>query len=253
MGCPILEPVEYLSCAREREECMRWFIVAIFIVLPFAGVSVQAKEIKTNGVTMMNAPEWLTTSRVDKVIERMQSKLEWTIRRIDVFWYKTSAEFEKAQSFGGLVMAVTKTVNGVVSVHMGPTVNQTNFDETFGHELVHVIVVQKYGDSIPKWLEEGLANHLAKRGVVDYKWLAAQPFPADVRELSHPIRGSAALVGYRYKASQALAEMLDKKCELSNLIRLSVQRKMENYIETYCGIKDLNSAFREWMKKKAAL
>jgi hypothetical protein len=141
--------------------------------------------------------------------------------------------------------------NGTASVHLGPDVNDKNFDDVFGHEMVHVIVFQKYKDSIPKWLEEGLANHLAKRGNVDYKWLAKQPFPDDVREMAHPFKGSAALISYRYMASQAFAEMLQKKCELENLIRLSVQRKMEDYMRTYCEIKDLNVAFRDWVKKKA--
>lgn len=224
--------------------------VLIFCVAVYSNEG-QTKEIKTNGVTMPDAPEWLTTSRTDKVIERMQNKLEWTTRQVNVYWYKTQEEFDKAQSFGTLASAVTKKVNGVTTVHMGPSVDQNDFDEIFAHELVHVIVNQKYGESIPKWLEEGLANHLAKRGTIDYKWLSRQPFPADVRELSHPMKGSFALVSYRYKASQALAEMLDKKCDLSNLIRLSVQRKMENYIETFCEIKDLNNAFRDWVKRKA--
>src|SRR5690606_18961288 len=103
-----------------------------------------------------------------------------------------------------------------------------------------------------KWLEEGLANHLSKMQPVDYKWLAQQPFPNDVRELAHPFKGDATLVSYRYKASQAFAEMLNKKCDLQNLIRLSVQRKMEDYMRTYCEIKDLNKAFQDWVKKKAA-
>jgi HPt (histidine-containing phosphotransfer) domain-containing protein len=217
----------------------------------FFSLNAQAKEIKTNGISMMNAPAWLTTSRVDKVVERMQGKLEWTIRRVDVFWYPTEAEFEKAQSFGSAVSAVTKFANGVATVHMGPTVSLTDFDQVFGHELVHVIVVQKYGPSIPKWLEEGLANHLAKRGAVDYKWLAKQPFPSDVHELAHPLKGSAAMISYRYKASQAMAEMLDKKCDLSNLIRLSVKEEMERRIETLCEIKDLNDAFKTWVKRQA--
>jgi hypothetical protein len=57
---------------------------------------------------------------------------------------------------------------------------------------------------------------------------------------------------YRYKASQAFAEMLAGKCDLQNLIRLSVERKMEDYMATYCEIKDLNQAFRDWVKKKAS-
>src|SRR5690606_14376126 len=109
----------------------------------------------------------------------------------------------------------------------------------------------KYKSAIPKWLEEGLANHLSRAKKVDYRWLASQPFPEDVRDLAHPFKGDASQVSYRYKASQAFAEMLDKKCDLQNLIRLSVERNMEDYIRRYCEIPDLNLAFREWVKKQA--
>lgn len=224
----------------------------LFQVVLFASVELAAKEIKTNEVTMANAPAWLTTPRVEKVTNRMQHKLEWSTRRIDVHWYDTAEAFGKAHSLGSQAMAVTRNAGGVVTVHLGPKVTTENFDETFGHELVHVIIMQKYKDAIPKWLEEGLANHLASVRKVDYKWLVTQPFPQDVRELAHPFSGSADGISYRYKASQAFAEMLQKKCELDNLIRLSVQRKMENYIATYCEIKDINAAFREWVKKRAA-
>jgi HPt (histidine-containing phosphotransfer) domain-containing protein len=160
-------------------------------------------------------------------------------------------EYLAAQNLGPLADAVTVFKGEVATVHISPEVKNEDFDGILGHELVHVIIGQKYKSAIPKWFEEGLANHLAKRGVVDYKWLAKQPFPADVHELAHPFSGSAAMIGYRYKASQALAEMLDKKCDLDNLLRLSVQRKMENFVEITCEIKDLNAAFREWVKKKA--
>lgn len=209
------------------------------------------KEIKTNEIVMPNAPVWLTQTRVEKVTDRIQNKLEWSTRRIEARWYATQAEFEKVHGFGPQATAVTKQTDGVSTIHLGPGVNNQNFDAIFGHELVHVIVNQKYQAAIPKWLEEGLANHLAKRGEVNYKWLMSQPFPAEVRELAHPFQGSADGIGYRYMASQALAEMLQKKCELENLIRLSVQRKMEDYIVTYCEIKDLNQAFKDWVKKKS--
>ena len=227
------------------------FFVTTSLVLFGAFSTAWAKDITTNEVTMTNAPAWLTQTRVEKVTDHIQDKLEWSTRRTPVIWFTSQAEFERIHGMGPMASAVTQSKDGKSTVYLGPTVDSANFDEIFGHEIVHVIIAQKYGDSIPKWLEEGLANHFGKRGTVDYKWLAKQPFPKDVHELAHPFNGTAAGIGYRYKASQALAEMLDQKCHLQDLIRLSVQRHMEDYISNTCEIKDLNQAFRDWVKKKA--
>lgn len=222
---------------------------------------VAAKTIQTNELTFSNAPEWVTESRVDRVVSRIQNKLEWTTRRTKVNWYTNLNEYTKAHSLGPDAIAVTTSSGSTSLILMGPTVTSENFEHVLGHELVHVIVYQKYKGAIPKWLEEGLANHLARPGQLDYKWLAKQPFPKDVRELAHPFAASASRnrnltreldsVRYRYKASQALAEMLDKKCDLLNLVRMSVARKMEPYIATMCEIQDLNAAFRDWVLKKS--
>lgn len=224
----------------------------LFFVLTLA-----AKDITTNELKMDGAPEWLKQPRVERITDRIQNKLEWSTRKTSVHWYKTQADFDKVQSFGSLALAVTKNDGVTAVIHIGPRVTESNFDQVFGHEMVHVIVMQKYRESIPKWLEEGLANHLSSREKVDYKWLASQPFPDDVHQLAHPFNGTASgvtadKVKYRYRASQAFAEMLAKKCDLEVLIRLSVQRKMEDFMRTYCEIKDLNAAFREWVKKKSA-
>lgn len=220
-----------------------------------------AKTIQTNELAFSNAPEWLTESRVDRVVSRIQNKLEWTTRRTRVMWYTNLGEYTKAHSLGANAIAVTTSSGATSLILMGPTVTAENFDHVLGHELVHVIVFQKYKGAIPKWLEEGLANHLARPDQLDYKWLAKQPFPEDVRELAHPFASSASRsrnrmremdsVRYRYKASQALAEMLDKKCDLLNLVRMSVARKMEPYIATMCDIPDLNIAFRAWVLAKS--
>ncbi|MDZ4082820.1 MAG: hypothetical protein U1E10_07780 [Bdellovibrionales bacterium] len=222
---------------------------------------VAAKTIQTNELTFANAPEWVTESRVDRVVSRIQNKLEWTTRRTKVNWYTNVGEYIKAHSLGPDAVAVTTSSGSTSVILMGPTVTSENFEHVLGHELVHVIVYQKYKGAIPKWLEEGLANHLARPGQLDYKWLAKQPFPKDVRELAHPFASSSGrsrnlmremdTVRYRYKASQALAEMLDKKCDLLNLVRMSVARKMEPYIATMCEIQDLNVAFRDWVLKKS--
>lgn len=211
-------------------------------------LSAHAKEIETNSVHMADAPEWLTRPRVEKVIDRIQMHLEWSIRKIETYWYADAASFSKAHSLGPLAMAVSKKSDN--TIHMGPMVTSANFDAVFGHELVHIILGQKYKDAIPKWLEEGLANHLAKYGKVDYAWLKKQPFPEDVRTLTHPYSGAVSRIHYHYIASQALAEMIAKKCDLANLLRLSVERNMEDYLSTYCEIKDLNAEFKAWVKKK---
>lgn len=117
-------------------------------------------------------------------------------------------------------------------------------------DLFCVIIFQKYKESIPQWLEEGLANFISKSGPVNYKWLGKQPFPKDVRDLTHPFSGDLDLLHYHYEGSQALAEMIASRCDIKNLLRLSVGRKMESYLDTYCRINDLNSAFQKWIKTK---
>ncbi len=205
---------------------------------------------RTNAVIIEGAPDWLKSPRVERVTGRIQHKLEWSTRRVKVQWFTTKSSFENAHNLGPSAAAVTKYTNGEATILIGPSVTTDNFDKLFGHELVHVIVYQKYKSAIPKWFEEGLANHLSKTEPVNYKWLAAQPAIKDFHELAHPQSGSVSGIVYRYKASQAFAEMLDKKCKLDNLIRLSVERKMEDYIKTYCKIDDLNKAFKDWITSK---
>jgi len=161
-------------------------------------------------------------------------------------------DYLKAHNLGAAALAVAKSKDN--SIHLGPKINNKNFDQVFGHELVHIISFQKYKGAIPKWLEEGLANYVSKKAPVNYKWLAKQAFPKDVRKLTHPFSKSYAQIIYQYRASQALAEMLAKKCDLQNLLRLSVERKMDDYIDTYCKIKDLNAAYKKWviMKSKSS-
>lgn len=213
------------------------------------GFSAHAKEIDTNAAKFPNAPDWLTRNRAEKTIERIQTELEWTIRKIRVTFYTDVESFQRAHGLGPGAMAVTRKADN--TVHLGPNVTNDNFDRVFAHELVHIILGQKYKEAIPKWVEEGLANHLGKYAKVDYAWLAKQPFPEDVRKLSHPFRGGLANVKYHYAASQALAEMISAKCNLRGLLQLSVGEKMDAYLKTYCEIADLNDAFHKWVLRKA--
>jgi hypothetical protein len=204
-----------------------------------------AAELLTNAAHMSDAPSWVTAGRINRIVDHIQNILEWDIHRVEVYWYKDQAAFEKMHGFGSLVLAVSRKDDN--TIHLGPKVTDANFDQVFGHELVHIISFQKYKQAIPKWLEEGLANYLAKAGSVNYKWLASKPFPNDVRDLVHPFNGSDDHVRYHYIASQALAEMLNAKCDFRNLLRLSVGMKMEPYIASFCNIPDLNVAFKKWV------
>jgi hypothetical protein len=136
-------------------------------------------------------------------------------------------------------------------IHLGPKVTNENFDTIFGHEMSHIISFQKYKGAIPQWLEEGVANHVAQAAQVDYIWLVSRPFPEDVKKLVHPFSSDFEGARYHYMASQALIEMIASKCDLKNLLRLSVGRKMDNYLKTYCEIKDLNSDFKKWVRNRA--
>ena len=210
----------------------------------------QAKDLRTNEVWMSGAPSWLKRVRIEKVTDKIQRKLEWSTRRVEVKWHSTAESFQKAHSLGPIPSAVTVSTAQNQTIHMSPKVQDRNFDQIFAHELVHVIIFQKYRGAIPKWLEEGLANHLSQSQKVDYLWLSQQELPQDVSLVAHPYKGSPKSVTVQYKVSQALIEMLESKCDLENLIRLSVQRKMADYIKTYCEIPDLNKSFKDWLQKK---
>lgn len=221
----------------------------IFALLSLLSLPVHAEELLTNSAVMADPPKWVSSTRINRIADDVQSTLEWTIRRVRVIWHKDQAAFEKVHGLGALPRAVAdKKAN---TIHLGPNVNEKNFDQSFGHELVHIIAYQKYKQAIPAWLEEGLANDLVKNGKVDYAWLATQELPGDVRTLTHPFSGGDAKVRFHYQASQALAEMLKAKCDFRNLLRLSVGEKMEPYIDTFCGIKDLSGTFRTWVQTKA--
>lgn len=203
-------------------------------------------EILTNNVKIPNPPAWLTESRVDRAATHVGNVLEWNIRRVTVYWYQSQTEFEKLHGFGPRVQAFSRPSDN--TFHLGPQVTQANFEPIFQHELTHVIIAQKYRPAIPSWVEEGLANYVAKKGKVDYVWLASQPFRG-VTSLTHPFRG-AQDSQYHYAASTAVVEMIAAKCSLSDLLQLSVGKKMETYLSTYCNLQDIDGEFKKWIETK---
>ncbi|MBI3544388.1 MAG: hypothetical protein HY075_14040 [Deltaproteobacteria bacterium] len=218
------------------------------------GGAASAAELLTNEVAIHDAPKWLTAARVNKVVQKVQRMLEWDIRKVEVRWHSNESEFAAAHGLPVVrdgtaqILAVSKKSEN--TIHVGPRVDTTNFDGTFGHELAHVIVYQKYKTAIPVWLEEGLANYSAKNSTVDYKYLSTQP-DVDVKAMGHPFGGKGPGPRFHYMASTALMEMIASKCDIHELLQLSVGEKLESYLDTFCGISDLNAEFRRFVKRKA--
>ena len=213
--------------------------------------NLQARVVQTNELTIHDAPAWLLRPKVEKITDRIQTHLEWTTRRTPVYWHANESSFIKAHSLGAGPVAVTsKSTKGSV-IHMSPRVSLLNYKRILGHELVHLIFYQKYRGAIPRWLEEGFANHLSRKSSVNYGWLAKQELPADVTKLGHPFKQQGVRIDVHYAVSQAVVEMLRKKCDLQNLLRLSVERKMSDYIKSYCQIPDINKAFKKWLSVKS--
>lgn len=221
------------------------------IFLLFISTLSNAAELLTNCARFTDAPKWLNLSRVNRIADSVTRIMEWDIRRVDVVWYQNQKDFEAAHSLGPLPLAITqRNANRIL---LGPKVVESNFDRVFGHELVHVTSAQKYKDAIPKWLEEGVANYVAKFEKVDYVAMNKRPLPKDVTKMTHPMSGSYEDIINHYATSQALTEMIASRCDFRNLLRLSVQRKLENYLENICKISDINISFQKWVKDQAAL
>lgn len=203
-----------------------------------------AKEITINQAYFHNAPDWLKEHRLQAVVDKVQKFLEWDIRRIHVYYYSDRVEFNRKLTLNFKAAAFFR--RGDSTLHLGPEVDDKNFDRVFTHELVHAIFYQKYKGSIPPWLEEGFANYIGKTEGVDYAWLKAQ-VSTDVTQLTHPNLDRTG-AKYHYQASTALIEMIAKKCSLHDLLKLSVGAKMTTYLSTYCEIKDVNTDFTQWVK-----
>jgi len=215
----------------------------------------QGTSFESNALSISNAPSWAKASRMQKIVDRVQGKLEWDIRKIRVIFHTDEGQFLKEFGVPGASISAFARKSDM-SVHIGPSVDTQKFDGVFAHELSHVISYQKYKDAIPKWLEEGLANLVAKRQKPDYAWLASQTLP-QVRSMGHPFRattagsGASDSVRLHYEASHALAELLSVRCGLHDLLQLSTGSSVEKYIATLCGIPDLDAALAKWVKRKS--
>lgn len=220
---------------------------SLVVVLFALTSSAFAADVTTNSVRFHDAPAWLGESRLDRAVTPIEDVLEWRIRRIDVYRHENLERFraESKLQFGPI--AFFRRKDG--TVHLGPKVNEENFDRIFGHELVHAIFWQKYRGAIPVWLEEGLANYLGRTSKPDYRWLAAQP-RVPVTKLVHPDRDESGS-RYHYEASTAAIAMIASKCSLRDLLQLSVGRKMTTYLATYCEIRDVDQAFDGWLTAQA--
>lgn len=231
-----------------NSELVSPFLISCVVSLVFFLSAAHSKDLLTNAALIKNSPEWITQGRINRIADRVQSQMEWTIRRVQVQFISDPTQFTKMHSLGPWPIAVSKKNENTVL--LGPKINKDNFDKVFAHELVHIIAFQKYKEAIPKWLEEGLANYFSKDIQANYQWIKTQPFPDDVKNLVHLLKGNENEVRLHYALSLSLAEMLAKKCDLKNLMRLSVGQRMEPYIETYCQIKDLTQALKTWISSK---
>ncbi len=198
-------------------------------------------------VTFERAPEWFDSRQAERVIDRIQSKLEWDLRKTTALFHADAAEFKKSHTYGDSVVAYADKVSS--SIHLGPRVTKENFEAVFGHELAHLIVAQKYKQAIPEWLEEGLANYVGRHGQVDYAWLGGQKRPP-VRELVHPFQAGRD-PRLHYMLSTAAVEMLAAKCSFADLLQLSVGKKLESFLATYCGISDLDGELNRYLQTQS--
>lgn len=224
-------------------------------VLAWTGASLcTAATVRTNEIEIEGAPEWVTKQAVERTIRRVEKFLEWDIRKVRAT-FADSQRIQDQQGLGSGVLAFS--LAGSKRIVFGPLTTKERFEEVLGHELTHQVIAQKFKKSIPKWLEEGLANFVGLYrlpGAVGltsarYARLLAQP-EFDVRRLEHPFLNSVVEPSIHYDASTALAEMLQKKCGLLELIQMSMGKSVEAYLSTMCGIKDLNTAYRQWLKEK---
>lgn len=218
-----------------------------FLLLIVSPSFLFATHFQTNSLKVQNAPDWLKPHDVIKVTERIENRLEWKIKRIPVIWHSSPKTYLKAHSLGPLARAVTVQQGGQVEVHMGPDIKKEDLQVSLAHELVHVIFRQKYRGSIPDWLEEGFANFYSEKDKISKSRLKSISLPGDVTTLTHPFKGMSLGVHDHYLVSQGMVQMLSEKCNLQQLLRLSVEKEITTFVKNSCGIENIHGTFIKWI------
>jgi hypothetical protein len=221
---------------------------ALFVYLLW-GYNSWAESIRTNSVVFESAPSWVTESMIERTVSGIEDKLEWDIRKIKAVWVSDLKEFDKKHGYGPSVTAFSlKSEN---TIYVSSRVDAQSFEGTFGHELVHVVLFQKYKTAIPKWIEEGFANYFSRHKKANYSELKKIKLP-DIKLMQHPFKNRVQGLSHEhyYMVSLALTEMLAAKCDLQDLVQLSVGKNLENYIQKTCGIADLQQEFARWVQSR---
>jgi hypothetical protein len=208
----------------------------------------------TNSLQIDKSPSWLSENTINKVAAKIESRLEWSIQRINGKFYKSLPEFESAHGYAGSpILAFYRSATK--EIHFGPGVTKLNFEATFAHELAHAVVAQKFQSHLPKWLEEGLANWASDKNEVDWSELA-KLFPRmDPKSAAHPFTAQeAGETRARYTVSLAALQFLKKQCpSFRELLNLSLKSNLEDFLASYCKIQDLKTEFWKFVDRRAKL
>jgi hypothetical protein len=201
---------------------------------------------KSTCCEIINPPDWATSFALNDLAEEMGREMGWSMRRVKVIFHPTLMSFSNAS---GLNFAASAFFSpSKQTIEFSPQKDYASFAPTFRHELSHVISNQKFKGGIPAWLEEGFANYLGSKRAVDYKWLKTQLIP-NATSLSHPKVDSSGSKMH-YQLSTATVEMIAAKCNLKDLLMLTTGAKLANYLETFCKIKDIDSAVKSWIVER---
>jgi hypothetical protein len=225
---------------------MKLGLVGLWIFISWTSVAAPNKELRTNCCLIQNAPAWLNTEMVKNTAKRVESRLQWTIRRITLRFESDPEKYKSVSTLQFPTRALFNPKNQ--TVYFGPTVNADNFSPTLGHELVHVVFNQKHRKAIPQWLEEGFANFIGSEVVPDYRFLNSENIP-NISSLGHP-NSDPDRFRMHYQLASAAVDYISSRCKLNDLLMMSVKRSVEDYLHKLCKIKDIDSELIAWVKSK---
>jgi len=201
---------------------------------------------------------------IAKELEREQSASDI---KSHIYVFERPEEWQQFQIFGKLEPWTGGIHSaGSLFVQRNPAYKFSN--NLLGHEIVHLVLHRLYTDSIPCWLDEGLAQFISKNARASYErargYIAKAhseavspqeliPLPALVA-MTHP---PSDRVGTFYDESERLVRFLattDKSSFLALLDALARHQPLETVLpRLYAGrladIAMLEEKFREYAKK----
>ncbi len=248
-------------------------VIYLFLLTATFSTLVSASELKqykSDGIVILYEPPLENAAKklaleYPEIKAEVEKKLEWSVGFIPtVVLIRENKEFQK-KAHNSLVTAFAIPVENVIAIDYSK-MDRTPFDlrATLEHEICHLVLHHYISDSIPRWLDEGVAQWASggiseiitpdQKDVLKQALLSGSLLPLKDISLSFPQQPRELLLSY--EESKAFVEFIAREYGTAKLIAVlhslqkneSIEQAVYENLST--GMDGLEKEWQDGLIKK---